>query len=389
MNFLTAVQRAGKAAYFDPIRKIIVAATAEEAVRQEVMRRLVLEWNLSPSDLRVEEPMTRHQKGVRGRADVVVLLDAIPWILFECKAPGVPVDDDALDQALRYNDTLGSDYVCITNGDRSRWFLMDYNEAGTEYDPIEIEAPGHVNDLLEGTLQSLERQEFVRPTLAECHSTELAREYLEQQDVIGCDTPSHLHPFIINLDGLLMQDTSLGAIGSHLEGMTVVEDGKRETKFGNAGGGSYDGTYRYFLLRDGSNEHTVVSLAFMATMKTENDPWWGTLKGKTYLIVAIDDFERRHSSLQLNVDLNVKLTDHSWEIWHDGRLASGHKGSVPRKEVVDHMKSTLPDLVEGNRIHLGSLPLDELFTPENSGRLLANLIRYAIERDRVRERWGR
>ena len=51
------------------------------------------------------------------RADVVVVGDrAEPLLLAECKAPGVPVGERTLAQAVRYNSVLGARWIVLTNG---------------------------------------------------------------------------------------------------------------------------------------------------------------------------------------------------------------------------------------------------------------------------------
>ena len=61
------------------------------------------------------------------RADVVVVGDrAEPLLLAECKAPGIPINDQTLAQAVRYNSVLGARYVILTNG--LRHYCCEYRD---------------------------------------------------------------------------------------------------------------------------------------------------------------------------------------------------------------------------------------------------------------------
>ncbi|MBK7818729.1 MAG: type I restriction enzyme HsdR N-terminal domain-containing protein [Sphingobacteriaceae bacterium] len=55
--------------------------------------------------------------GIKKRYDVVVYNKQLqPFIIVECKAPGVELSQDVLEQASRYNLILNVEYVFITNG---------------------------------------------------------------------------------------------------------------------------------------------------------------------------------------------------------------------------------------------------------------------------------
>ena len=64
------------------------------------------------------------------RADVVVFgPDMKPWIVVECKAPTVPLDEGVVAQVVRYNSVLGAPYVVVTNGLEERSYAL--TEQGT------------------------------------------------------------------------------------------------------------------------------------------------------------------------------------------------------------------------------------------------------------------
>ncbi|NNF04795.1 MAG: type I restriction enzyme HsdR N-terminal domain-containing protein [Rhodothermales bacterium] len=109
----------------DPVRRRLVADGPEEAVRQAFLRYLLEERSIPRGLISVESgvsgasgstaPRTRDS----GRTDIVVHdRTGRPWMLIECKAPDVPLDQSVWNQAARYNRVLDARYVLVTNGRR-------------------------------------------------------------------------------------------------------------------------------------------------------------------------------------------------------------------------------------------------------------------------------
>ena len=87
---------------FDPLRKTEVALTPEEQVRRQY------------------------------RADIVVFgRDAAPLLLVECKAPGVRIDREVIEQGIRYNRVLNVKYMMFTNGEKM--YFCERTGDGPEY----------------------------------------------------------------------------------------------------------------------------------------------------------------------------------------------------------------------------------------------------------------
>jgi hypothetical protein len=100
---------------FDSLRKRFVSLTPEEWVRQNFIRFLTEVKNYPPSLITVE----RGVKIISGlkRTDIVVHnRQGKPWMIVECKAPDVPVTEEALMQAARYNMALQASFLVLTNG---------------------------------------------------------------------------------------------------------------------------------------------------------------------------------------------------------------------------------------------------------------------------------
>jgi hypothetical protein len=65
--------------------------------------------------------------GLRKRYDVVVYnSDGSIFILIECKAPEINISQSTFDQIARYNMTLKSDYLMVTNGLNHYFCQMDF-----------------------------------------------------------------------------------------------------------------------------------------------------------------------------------------------------------------------------------------------------------------------
>ncbi|MBL7933845.1 MAG: type I restriction enzyme HsdR N-terminal domain-containing protein [Bacteroidia bacterium] len=107
----------GQTYIFDEIRKKWLLLTPEEWVRQHVVNYLVVEKNFHRSNIAVEKELTLND--LKRRYDLVVYTsDLKPYLIVECKAPYVELDQFVIDQALRYNLVVKAPYVMITNGIR-------------------------------------------------------------------------------------------------------------------------------------------------------------------------------------------------------------------------------------------------------------------------------
>lgn len=99
---------------FDFIRKKWLVLTPEEWVRQHVLNFLVTEKHFSASSISVEKELQLNQQ--KKRYDIVVYKNLKPYLIVECKAPYVSLDELVLEQALRYNLILRAPYLMISNG---------------------------------------------------------------------------------------------------------------------------------------------------------------------------------------------------------------------------------------------------------------------------------
>ncbi|WP_313373818.1 type I restriction enzyme HsdR N-terminal domain-containing protein [Chishuiella sp.] len=108
------------------IRKKWLIYTPEEWVRQHVIKYLIEDLDYSISAIALEVPV--QITGMRKRADIVVYQNAKPYIMVECKAPKVVINQTTFDQIARYNIVLGSQFLMVTNGLNHFYCMMDFEQ---------------------------------------------------------------------------------------------------------------------------------------------------------------------------------------------------------------------------------------------------------------------
>lgn len=105
----------GKQYIFDSIRKIWLALTEEEWVRQNFVNYLIRQLNYPSTVIAIEKEISLND--LKKRFDILVYdKEHKPWMLVECKEPQVNLSEDVLQQVLRYNISVPVEYIVITNG---------------------------------------------------------------------------------------------------------------------------------------------------------------------------------------------------------------------------------------------------------------------------------
>src|ERR1700739_2806726 len=100
---------------FDEVRKQWLVLTPEEWVRQNFIQYLVLVKQYPASLMSVEKGQQLNE--LKRRTDIVIYnRNAQPKMIIECKEMNVPLDEQVLNQALRYHQSLPVDYIILTNG---------------------------------------------------------------------------------------------------------------------------------------------------------------------------------------------------------------------------------------------------------------------------------
>ena len=112
---------------FDIIRKKNVVLTPEEWVRQNFIRYLIEEKSYPKSLLAIEKEIKVNK--LKKRCDIVVYNRQLkPILIVECKSFNVKINQQAFDQAARYNQSLNVKNLIITNGLSHYCCLIEENK---------------------------------------------------------------------------------------------------------------------------------------------------------------------------------------------------------------------------------------------------------------------
>jgi hypothetical protein len=100
---------------FDELRKQWLVLTPEEWVRQNFLQYLQQIKNYPASLLAVEKEIQLGE--LKKRCDILIYNPTHQiHAIVECKAMHIALDEKVLDQILRYNQTIESQLLIITNG---------------------------------------------------------------------------------------------------------------------------------------------------------------------------------------------------------------------------------------------------------------------------------
>lgn len=100
---------------FDALRKKWLLLTPEEWVRQNFVQYLLQVKKYPASLIAIEKEIRLGE--LKKRFDILVY-DAKhrPWMMIECKASQIKLDEAVLQQALRYNISVPVSFIIIANG---------------------------------------------------------------------------------------------------------------------------------------------------------------------------------------------------------------------------------------------------------------------------------
>lgn len=361
--------------YFDPVRKYFVQKTPEEAIRQKTIKFLEEYLGIPLNRLRVEESMTHVKLRAKGRADIVVYRDDNknhPLMVIECKAPEIDIScEEVREQAERYRNILKADYIMLINGVQIIIYKYDSNQY------LELDDIPTYEDLLESKISFKKNIPLTSYNYEEVMSRQLQKKF--EKIYLGCETPNQVKGFALNFLNLIMLKTIDS--GSILENIGVFEDkGIGKTRFGNSAGYNYQLKTRLFIAKDNRKKDQILGISLYGNYNTQ-------------LNVSITNSERRHHSLQLDMDKFCKYDYRTDKIviTHNGTLSTGRGGSISKFTVIDYIKNNAPELICDEEIHLGTLDNSRLLEWDyyDVQSFVKNLFQYAILRDEIRKKFKR
>ncbi len=105
----------GSATIFDPLRKKHIILTPEEWVRQHFVQYLIQHLLYPKSLIQLERGHAYNT--LTKRTDILVYdRSGSPFMLIECKASHIKIDEKVFRQASVYNKTIQAKYLVVTNG---------------------------------------------------------------------------------------------------------------------------------------------------------------------------------------------------------------------------------------------------------------------------------
>lgn len=110
---------------FDGLRKKKLLITPEEWVRQHFVQFLIVNKKYPKSLIKLEGGVKVNSQ--QNRTDIVVYDKlGFPFILVECKATNIKINQSVFDQAARYNTLCKVKYLVVSNGLTHYYCEMDY-----------------------------------------------------------------------------------------------------------------------------------------------------------------------------------------------------------------------------------------------------------------------
>jgi len=115
-----------KVSIFDVIRKKFIILQPEEWVRQHCVHYLIDFKKYPKSLINVEKELTIN--GLKKRYDIVIFKpNGSIFMIVECKAPKITINQSTFDQITQYNMALNADYLMVTNGLNHYYCNMDFD----------------------------------------------------------------------------------------------------------------------------------------------------------------------------------------------------------------------------------------------------------------------
>lgn len=112
---------------WDVIRAKWLILQPEEWVRQLLVLHLLAKADVNRNRIAIERGLQVNQ--LKKRTDILVFDRAMdPWLLVECKAPSVPLDERVFRQIATYNMPLQVPYLLVCNGPQAYCCHIDFEQ---------------------------------------------------------------------------------------------------------------------------------------------------------------------------------------------------------------------------------------------------------------------
>lgn len=110
---------------FDPLRKKHIVLTPEEWVRQHFVQYLIQHLGYPRSLIQLERA---HAYNTLTKRTDILVYDRVgaPYMLIECKASHIKIEDKVFRQASVYNKSIKAKYLVVTNGIQHFCCVIDH-----------------------------------------------------------------------------------------------------------------------------------------------------------------------------------------------------------------------------------------------------------------------
>lgn len=349
------------------VRKRLIHNIPEEIVRQSFINYLVTEKGYPIDRFEIEVPLSRTIKGKKGRADLLVYdYEGRVLCLIECKRPNEVITDNVFNQILRYNEILNAETLCIVAGNDILFY--GFNDLGEFV--LFSEIPSYKTLIEKGTIEYYEFETF---DFEKFEYNDENINHLINYGVFGENTDKKYFPFLLNLYNFYLDEDDVLEFSND----KYKDIGIKNTKFGNASGGSFFGDYRSFLKKE---ENIIVSFSISSMTRGDGFPAF------TSLMFAVEEKGHFHLSLQIKVEKHINFDNNFAIITHDGTITVGKLGSAKRSELINFVEEHKPELLKNGSIYLGKFDLKQEINKnsEDIKQFVENCIEYSIIRDEFR-----
>lgn len=122
------------------IRKNWLVLQPEEFVRQLLLHFLLSDMKYNRNRITIERGIHVNEK--QKRTDLLIFdREMRPFLLIECKAPKIPLDEAVFRQVSTYNSSLRVPYLMVSNGRESYVAEIDYQDESFRFMPAVPEFP--------------------------------------------------------------------------------------------------------------------------------------------------------------------------------------------------------------------------------------------------------
>lgn len=112
---------------WDFIRSKWLVLLPEEMVRQLLIHYLIKQLGINKNRIAIEKGLSVN--GLQKRCDILIFGQAMkPFLLIECKAPSVQLNQAVFRQIAQYNMTLNVPYLLVCNGPDAYCCEIDFEQ---------------------------------------------------------------------------------------------------------------------------------------------------------------------------------------------------------------------------------------------------------------------